>query len=320
MGFADFFKTASDTIGGDLLGRFAGPWIDEINAKALGVPSPNKPGAQELAAMDRMFPGTNPWERLGGGGGGQGAAATANNVARRNADVQAAIQRRTVNEQTKLGRDRIAADKEIAGITAKAQVDSALVNAGQTPSGGPTPYQRRGQDLDALRVEYDRIRTDNDARRTIGLIDKMSAEAKNQLAQSLLAGDQAAVQRQLQRLHGAAAGIEEYRLGRQDELVDAEVSRSLTNLVTASDNFPSQIAAWLGAIGLGWLAKHYLAERGKRAERAHRSIEREADRQQSSRERQADRDHRDRFGRQPDGVRHWRRRQMQNFRRAWRRR
>lgn len=272
--------------GENLASRTFGPWVDEFNAKALGIPSPNKPGAQELAAMDRMFPGTNPWERLGGGGGGQAAAATAHNAQRRAADTaagatnrQTSVGRQNVRDQIKLGRETNETKERIAEITAAAAKDTARINQGADPStGGPTAYQQRDQDLRSLQVDYDRIRTDNDARRTIALVNKAGAEAKNQLAQALLAGDQAAVQRVLERLHTAAAGMEEYRLSRKEELVDADISRSLTNLVTSSSEFTSEILNWLGVLGLGWLAKDYLQKRtgkesirqyGKKVNRAH---------------------------------------------------
>jgi len=301
MSWAKFAEGFGSGAGESLGGRLLGPWVDEFNAKALGIPSPNKPGAQELAAMDRMFPGTNPWERLGAGGGGQAASATAHNAARRNADAAAGVQSRQISVNRKNVTDTIDKDKEVARIQAgaaerqsEAAEAAALAAQGfwKNPGGSIVPLRdangvpspvlgaaidrnragaqrdRAAAALDTARVDYERIRTNTDVKRMLSQTRLWSAQEKQAFAHAALAGDQAAVQRALARLESA-------RADRSGDIIDAEISRSITNLVTAADDFPGEIAGWLTVLGLGWMLKDYMKPQNREARANERQRRRE---------------------------------------------
>lgn len=330
MSWKAFAESFASGAGSSLGGRLLGPWVDEFNAKALGIPSPNKPGAQELDAMDRMFPGTNPWERLGGGGGGQAAQATAHNTARRNADVQAGAQ----NYQTRTTREVAEVNKDIAEINADATKFAAMAGAGNPPSfgdhpGGPTDYQRNEMTFREAMGAANTLRANTDVRRLAEQSKLWSAQEKAAFAQALLSGSQA-------DLNDALAFIERERGARVDDLIDAEISRSLSNLVVAADDFPAQVAGWLTAIGLGWVAKYiadYLKspEHRERRNRARTAARNKRTWTRSNKIQRWILDFYARHGRRPtkqeeikftrrmsDGERNWLQRRWSSFRGRWR--
>jgi len=164
---------------GGAAGAFGGMAATSLTSKAMGIPNPLKPGDAEAAALDKMYPGTNSWERLGAGGG-QAATAATNNTALRIAKINA-------------GTSRYVADRQ-AGATETA----AATSAGFTPTdkSGPSPTQQAA--IDELRARTKQLDAsvrvlDSDAR--VRLVDAILAEDyvkfSKEAARARLAGDQA---------------------------------------------------------------------------------------------------------------------------------
>jgi len=134
-----------DAIGGGVTqgfsGAFGGRAGTELGNAIFG--GPRGPGKDAKDALDEMYPGTNPWERLGAGGGGTGGIEAANtqakiqqktatqvatiqaNAQKYNADKQydAAIETRNVGEQIENTWDVLTRnwDKRKAGVLNKAK-------------------------------------------------------------------------------------------------------------------------------------------------------------------------------------------------------
>lgn len=89
--------------------------LQDQGGKLLGIPTDDE---KLQRTMNKLYPGTNPWERLGGVGAGVSGTA-----------LQARVNRDQQRNQQVLANKNIQKDKEVARIQAQAQVKSAEIAA-----------------------------------------------------------------------------------------------------------------------------------------------------------------------------------------------
>ena len=129
-------------IGGIIGGMVAGKLMDGITR-----PSGRSEGGRMKDMMDAAYPGTTPWERLGGGGGGTAGVVGSMITSRRQATMAGAkmgqqeklvgAQSSQVNQQTQKVKAETASAKSIAEINQERAKNKKQIVANETATGSP---------------------------------------------------------------------------------------------------------------------------------------------------------------------------------------
>lgn len=119
MSWSEFGKAFAGGAGDSAGGGFVNAIGEKFGSKVLGIPSP---GERALEAMNTMYPGTSPWERLGAGGGQAPSI--------ENTEKQQRTQRKIAYSQRfSEARNRYTQEK-VAKVTARGGLAQAIANSG----------------------------------------------------------------------------------------------------------------------------------------------------------------------------------------------
>ena len=209
--------------------------IQEQGGKLLGIPSQD----QKLKnTMDKLYPGTNPWERLGGVGSGVASQALGSQVRREQQRTQQHIADKT-----------IAKDKEVARIQAQAQVKSAEITAAPKATVAPSEVDRNVAQKGLMNEQAISV-----ARQVQPLIDRMSAQEQQALTTAVklaFEGKIAEAQAEVARQKAAADTISK-EFGFLAPLINL---LRFDTLASAWQKAPASIAVG-GALGAAGVAKY----------------------------------------------------------------